>query len=208
MVKRKPTPRARSTRRRWIALGALALLAAVGVGVYLVCSPAKEEVEPPAPDLTGVDPAVSDLIADAQAQVRKSPKSGGAWGRLGLALHTHIFGNEALVCFARAEQLDPNNPRWPYFQALIHLAHDPPAALPKLRRAVELCRDETDGPRLRLAELYLRLGQEDEAREQFRGLSRSSSPHPRAHLGLARLAFQNGDLVASREHLKPALAFD
>jgi tetratricopeptide (TPR) repeat protein len=161
--------------------------------------------DPPAPDLTRVDPAIREVIEAERERVGREPESGVAWGRLGMAFFAHMFGSEALTCFEQAERLDPENPRWPYFRGLIHLAHDPPAAERPIRRAAELCRDETDVPRLRLAELYLRLGRPDEAREHFEILVRRQPAHARAQLGLGRLALLGGDPAGAREHLRHAL---
>jgi tetratricopeptide (TPR) repeat protein len=193
-----------SRRARAIVLGSLVL--AVGLGAILYFRPwASDAIPPPAPDLSQVDPAVRKAIEEEQSRVREAPQSGRAWGRLGMAFHAHMFDPEALSCFEQAARLEPANPRWPFFLAVIRMAHDPPAALPDLQRAVELCHDATDGPRLRLAELYLRLGQPEDAREQFQALVRKDPAHARARLGLARLDFQNGELATSREHLRHAL---
>src|SRR5262245_57701831 len=193
-----------SRRARAIVLGTLAL--AVGIGVILYFRPwASASIDPPAPDLSHMDPAVRKVIEDEQSRVRDAPQSGRAWGRLGMAFQSHMFHGEALSCFEQAVKQEPDNPRWPYFRGVIRMAHDPPTALADLRRAVELCHDATDGPRLRLAEVYLRLGQPDEAREQFQALVRKDPGHGRARLGLARLDFQTGQLATSREHLRHAL---
>jgi tetratricopeptide (TPR) repeat protein len=194
-----------SGRWRLIVLSLAVLGATLGIAGYGVFFRGKAGPDPPAPDLSGVDGEVRAAIEGAREEVKRSPRSARAWGRLGMVLTSHIFGTEALACFTRAEQLEPANPRWPYHQGLIHLAHDPPAGVPKIRRAVDLCADATDGPRLRLAELYLALGQTDEAREQFQVLVRFRPRHPRAHLGLARLEVQAGRLAAARAHLDHAL---
>ncbi|HJZ93163.1 MAG TPA: tetratricopeptide repeat protein [Gemmataceae bacterium] len=193
-----------SRRARTIVLGTLVV--AIGLGAILYYRPWRSDaIDPPAPGLSHVDPAVRKVIEDEQSRVRESPRSGRAWGRLGMAFQSHMFDAEALSCFEQAAGLEPDNPRWPYFRGVIRMAHDPPAALADLQRAVELCRDATDGPRLRLAELYLRLGQPDDAREQFQALVSKDPAHARARFGLARLDFQSGQLDQSREHLRHAL---
>ncbi len=62
-----------------------------------------------------------------------------------------------------------------------------------------------DAPRLRLAEVLLRLGRLDEAEGHFRLLLKKNPRHARALLGLARLAWQRGKpqeaLVALRQPL-------
>src|SRR5829696_782528 len=183
-----PTAATTATRRRWLVLGTLAVAAAGGVFAYRHLTAEPAFPDPPAPDLSQVDPAIRQVIEAERDRVGREPGSGVAWGRMGMAFHAHVFASEALTCFEQAERLDPGNPRWPYFQGLIHLSHDPPGAEAALRRAVALGRDDADGPRLRLAELYLRLGRPDEAREHFEVLSRRQPGHARAHLGLGRVA--------------------
>jgi tetratricopeptide (TPR) repeat protein len=78
---------------------------------------------------------------------------------------------------------------------------EPDAALPELRRAVESCGDDPDIARLRLAELLLHQGHVDEAAEQFRQALRHNPDHPRAHLGLARVAREREDFRESLAHL-------
>jgi tetratricopeptide (TPR) repeat protein len=172
-------------------------------------------IDPPTPPLSDVDPAVREALEDHLEKVRQSPRSPEAWGTLGMVFTSHAFGEQALACFAQAERLDPQDSRWPYNQGLIFLAYDPLAALPKIRRAVQLCGDAVQEPelalrwqsaRLRLAELGVRLGRSDEAREHFQALLQRDSTHPRAHLGLARLYFQAGEMDRCREHLPHALA--
>jgi protein O-GlcNAc transferase len=78
---------------------------------------------------------------------------------------------------------------------------EPDAALPELRRAADLCGDEPDVARLRLAELLLQQGHPDEAAEQFDRILRKDPGHPRAHLGLARVAREREDFPGSLAHL-------
>jgi tetratricopeptide (TPR) repeat protein len=189
--------------RRRLILGFFALLLAIGL--YFALRDFWWRPEVPAVDLAGIDPAVRQAIEAELAKVRQAPRSGATWGRLGMVLNVHMFADEALPCYRAAERLDPDNPRWPYYQGLILMAHDPGAALPKVREAVELCEDEPDAPRLTLAKLYLTLGQPEQAREEFRTLLKKRRRHPRAHLGLARLDVQAEDWATAREHLTHAL---
>ena len=122
-----------------------------------------------------------------------------------MILSNQIFAKEALTCFLQAETLDPDNPAWPYHQALVLYAADPESALPKLERAVALCGNRPDRPRLRLAELYLQLGRADDAQREFEALLGEQAGHPRASLGRARLHFQAEDWTSCRACLQPAL---
>jgi tetratricopeptide (TPR) repeat protein len=159
----------------------------------------------PAMDQTDVDPAVLRLISGARTAVAEAPRSAEAWGRLGKVLLAHEFSNEARACFAQAEALDPGEPRWPYHQGTILSQGEPDAAIPKLQRAVEGCGNDPDAPRLRLAEILLAQGRPGDAEDQWQRLLRRDPAHARAHLGLARLAYQRGNLEQSMAHLNFAV---
>lgn len=166
-----------------------------------VAAAAAEDVpailDPPAVRTDGLDPAVARAIEAARQDVLRSPRSAGAWGRLGTVLLAHELPAEANACLAQAERLDPREPRWPYLQSLSLVSGRPDEAAAKLRRAVELAgdaKDAPDAPRLRLAELLLDLGRVDEAEAQYRAVLRRDPRNPRAELGTARVAAARGDL--------------
>jgi tetratricopeptide (TPR) repeat protein len=152
-----------------------------------------------------VDPAVLRLVVAARTAVGEAPRSAEAWGRLGKVLLAHGFSDQAMICFDQAERLDPREPRWPLHQGTTLSQGDPDAAIPKLRRAAELCGNVSDAPRLRLADVLLGQGRLREAEEQWRRLLGQEPGHARAHLGLARLASQRGNIEESLSHLNPSL---
>jgi len=155
--------------------------------------------------MEGVDPAVAAAVERGRAQVRQAPHSAEAWGKLGMVLLVHEFRPQAAYCFDRAEERNPREPRWPYFQALeAMLKSDLGTARGKLERAVALCGDEFDGPRLVLADVLLGLEDFDEAQRHFSLLIEKNPRHARAHLGLARIAIKRGDHRASLEPLDRA----
>jgi tetratricopeptide (TPR) repeat protein len=120
----------------------------------------------------------------------------------------HGFGPQAYLCLRHAEARDGKDPRWPYLQTVI-LAQDEPdpgAVLPKLERAVALCRDNPDAPRLRLAEALLAAGRATEAKAHYAGLLTRTPQHPAAHLGLARVALEQGQLHECLAHLPSSAA--
>jgi tetratricopeptide (TPR) repeat protein len=197
-----PVPQ-RRLQSRWL-LGTLGLAALLMAAGYLIFRPAPA-IDPPRIDLTGVDPAVQQAIRKANEQVRKQPRSAESWGQLGMILHNHIFADQALVCYAQAERFDAEDVRWPYFQALIVMSYDPPAALAKMTRAAALPHGNADRVRLRMAELYLQLGQWDDAKKGLEAVLQESPRHPRASLGLARVHCQNGELDLGRDRLQAAL---
>src|SRR5262249_3598525 len=94
--------------------------------------------------------------------------------------------------------------RWPYLRGEGLEQRDPDAALPHLRRAVELGgRKEADNlaPRLRLAEVLLAKGQVEEAEANLQSALKRNPENPTVHLDLALVAFTREDLEASRDHL-------
>lgn len=160
---------------------------------------------PPLPilDPSGVDPEVWRVLSAARVEVERAPESARAWGRLGMLLMVHQFRTESVVCFARAEQLDPHDARWPYYQSLTARHSDPESAIAALRRAVATgVLDQ--GPRLLLAELLLQCGQLDEAEALFRVVLHREPDNCRASLGLAQGAFERDDLPLCLEHLGQA----
>jgi len=150
-------------------------------------------MQPPEVDTSGREREIAEAIEAARAEVRKQPSSGAAWGRLGLVLLAHDYEAAARICLARAEELDPNEPRWPYLNGRLVQQRDPEAALPSLRRAADLAVNNS-APRLHLAETLAGLGRLDEAESEFRALVEWQPRNPRALLGLARVTYQQGNL--------------
>src|SRR5438105_2124637 len=91
-------------------------------------SPAIAAPAPPMIDATGLDPAVARVVKEAQEAVRQDPASAGAWGKLGMVLAAHgLATGVSGLCFAEAERLDRNDPRWPYLRAVLLQEGNPEA---------------------------------------------------------------------------------
>ena len=198
-----PEERGRRAPRR-TAIAVALLVAGTGIALFAgwwVWRPPSL----PDPDLTGVDPAIVEAIDSACAGVRAAPRSAGTWGRLGMVLRAHDFGAEANVCFAQAERLDANDPRWPYLQSLTLALTDRDAAIPLLQRAADRCFSNPT-PRLRLAEVLFLQGRLDEAEHHFHSVANAGTADARAHLGLARLAQRRGALQDALHHLEHPVA--
>ena len=194
-------------RRRLILLGWLALALFVG-GVPVAWWRSRPEPAPiPAFALEGLDPLVCRSIERTRQQVEANPRSGEAWGRLGMIFGAYGMRPQALVAFANAERFEPGEPRWPYFRA-VALTQDGAdrKAVVALQRAVELGDGNPDAPRLRLAELLLRHGDLDEAETQFDALLARDPSHAPAVLGLARLALLRDQARAAEEAVNRCLA--
>jgi tetratricopeptide (TPR) repeat protein len=209
--KKRPKQK-RSRHRASVAALLGGVLFIAGFGVYIgyraVTGPADPidvDAELPSLDWTGADPAVAAAVEAARAAVRQSPHSASAWGRLGMILGAHEFAAEANACFVHAERLDPREGRWPYYQGTELCLNDPEVAAAKLQRAADLLNDRSNGARLRLGEILLRQGRPNESGTQFRRLLQQDRENALAHLNLARIARDRGDLPASLEHLAHAM---
>jgi tetratricopeptide (TPR) repeat protein len=195
------SPPARTRQRvRTFLLGAGAL-SVLALGWYLwgwYTAPA-----PPAVSFADADPAVARAIEAAHRDVWWKPRSAAAWGRLGQLLRAHGYRPESNFCFAQAERLAPQDPRWPYLQGVGLQSDDPEAAIRHWQRAVALCgRQGPDAPQLGLAEVCLQQGRQDDAEQHFRQVLRRDPDNARAHLGLGRLAHERGDLRDGLAHLE------
>jgi tetratricopeptide (TPR) repeat protein len=126
------------------------------------------------------------VIQDKLDALRVAPNSGAAWGVLGSVLRSFDFRTEAAVCLENAEQLSPRDPRWPYLHGLLLAPSSTAEAIPRLRRAVELCGNSPEAPRLRLARTL--------ARRHLEELLRARPDFTPARLTLAQAAVARDDL--------------
>lgn len=152
----------------WARVG-LGLLAAVALVLFWV-GRAPGVVSAPLPDLSQVDASVAATVRKFHEAVRSDPRSAAAWGHLGIVLREYGFKPEARQCLDQAERLEPTNPRWPYAHAILLLVHTPLEAAVKLRRAVELCGNDPEAPRYRLAKILAEAGRWSEAEVELEAL--------------------------------------
>src|SRR5438477_9816757 len=75
--------RSGSINWRWCGLTLLVLVPALNLVLYRVFFSGPAVIAPPAPDLSGVDPAIREAVEEARAEVKQTPRSAEAWGRLG-----------------------------------------------------------------------------------------------------------------------------
>lgn len=188
-------------RRRAILIFVLAVVGGgSGLGWYVW----RRSTAPVPPEIAseGLDPEWAEAIAKARQQISADPYSAQSWGDLGKLLRAGQFVTEAAACFAQAERLDPNNPRWPYLQGEALRLRDNSAALAPLERAAALAGDaDTIAPRLRLAEALLALGRNEEAEKHLRHAVAIEPDDPTVHYDLGVVAVARHDLPDSLAHL-------
>jgi tetratricopeptide (TPR) repeat protein len=187
-------------RRGWIAIVLLAAVvgAAGWYGWRRYTAPT-----PPQIAREGIDPELAEAIETARQKILADPYSVQCWGDLGKLLRAAQLYPEAVACFAQAERLDPKDPRWPYLQGEALRISDNSAALAPLQRAAALTGStDTIAPFLRLAEVHLALGHNDEAEKQLRRALEMEPNNPTVHYNLGFLALARDDLSAGLDHLK------
>src|SRR5262249_18528406 len=145
-------------------------------------------------ELVGADPQVARAVTTARDAVTAEPTSAAAWGRLGMVLFAPgVSAETVLACFARPQELDPAEGRWPYDQSGLLAFERPAEAVEPLRRAAQRSRRDPL-PRLRLAEALYALDRLDEAESQFRQVGAGGDNEARVTLGLGQIALRRGDL--------------
>lgn len=180
---------------RRLLLGGLVLLV---VGATWWWWPAAAAVPPMPADIKEED--VRELIEEARRDVLARPRSGPAWGRLGMVLLAHLFDRDADACFTEGARLDPHEPLWPYGRALVAQRRDPENALGLLRQAEARAEKGTEthaGIALRLAESLLERRELDEAEEVFAAV-RGDAAERSARTDAARAAFGLGLVARAR----------
>ncbi|HEX5271370.1 MAG TPA: tetratricopeptide repeat protein [Gemmataceae bacterium] len=195
-------PPVRPRRRKVLALLVLLMGAAVVAGLAFALSRLRAP-RPPVIELGGLNPEAAEAIRRARADVEAKPRSGAAWGRLGMVLFANDLWQEALTCLREAERLDPAEPRWPYYQGVLLLRTRPEEAVAPLRRAADRAGSVT-APRLRLAEALMTLDRPDEAEPLFDQLLAAEPDNARALLGRGQVASQRGRLRESLPDLRAA----
>jgi len=195
-----------SRRRRLTVAIALLVVAAGSVVAWRVTrsSPSRSPM-PPEIKAEGVDPEVVATVSAARQKVLNDPRSAAVWGDLGKVLFAHTFESESEACFREAENLDPQDGRWPYYRGHFAAGSDPDAAVVHFRKAAA-GRQSNSGfaavAHLRLAEALLDHQELDEAASLFEAeaLSETDATRIRATYGLGLVATARDDLTAADRH--------
>ncbi|MEQ1895490.1 MAG: hypothetical protein ABL998_23370, partial [Planctomycetota bacterium] len=115
---------------------ALLALLALACGQTSAPAPVASSDPVPLPALEHVDPDVIAAIQEARAAVARELTNGKAWGRLADRYFVHDFMDEAALCYARAEELDPESYQWPYRHGWSLLDDRPEEAVAPFARAL------------------------------------------------------------------------
>mgnify|MGYP003322704592 CR=1 FL=1 len=103
-------------------------------------SEVSDTVEGPlAVSLDRLNPSQKELLEDLLAEADREPMNGLTRGKLGMAYEMNGYPEAALKSYRQAEELDGQEPRWPYHQALLLAARgELGLALSALDRSIHL----------------------------------------------------------------------
>ena len=145
---------------------------------------------------------IEQALRAAEAQPRDAERA----GQLGMVLYANEQYEFAAACFARAQALAPDEPRWPYFlgRTQSNLATED-RGMAALRRTLRLQPDYLPAQVL-LAKALVESGQTAEGRQLYEALLRARPDTAEAHYALGKLDAAGGQADAAIEHLRRACA--
>ena len=155
------------------------------------------EAAPVEVGLEGADPDVAASIRELIEEARAEPADAGARGRLGMAYEVATFNFAALKSYEQAERLDPQQPRWPYYRAMLEsVTGQPEAAVETMGRAIAL--DASYLPAyLHRASWLLDLGRDAEALRDLEHVESVEPGNPAAVMARARVQLNRGESQAA-----------
>ena len=162
---------------------------------------------PPLPDLTFAEPQVRAAITEDHAAIRRDPDDAAAWSRYAGRLAGHEYVLEAVAAWKRAQQLDPQNFRWPYLTGVFLVQDDPDGARAAFERAKRL-NDRYPPLLVRWAVIMERLGRPADAKRAYQRAVELAPRNAYIRAGLAARLLSDGDTATARDHFERAVQLD
>jgi superkiller protein 3 len=167
---------------------------------------AQRQRVPALPELT-----ISDLPAEVREQVREAydaarqnPQMAAASGKLGMLLDLYNRPDQAVTCYQRAHQLDPNSFKWLYYLGSLQARQGHHGeAVEALRAALKL-KAEYLPARLKLAESLFNSGDLNASRQIYSAIVREYPSDAEAYYGLGRIALAHGEPSAAGQSFSKA----
>ena len=152
-----------------------------------------------------MEPPVRAKIARQRSIVERDRGSALAWGSLGRTFHAHGLEPEAEAAYARAEELDPEDFRWPYLRAAALRNIEPANALAAVARASRLHPGFAPA-HLLAADLLGGAGNPERSLDRYRRALKVAPNSAPAELGIGRVLLGRGELDRAQEHFERAAA--
>jgi len=185
--------------RRPLLGSAMLLLATLVAG----CSGGGRETGPPVAP-ADAEAALVNLIEQRRQAVIADESSADAWGELGMAFDAHRMKEQAARCYARAQELDPESPAWPYHLGMQITLDDLAAALACFERVIEL-EDGSATAWARLGHARLASDQLDGALEAFSAAIKLQPTWPALFIARAQVELARGEAGTALGDLERAL---
>lgn len=199
----------RRSRRLVLAVAVTAVLAGFVVGaVQWRLAQRREVIAAALPPVPEFDAPASPVRTAVLAAHRRATSRDALAGLRELArvYHANGFYERVPACYEALEALDADEPRWPYYYALILAGYgDLEPAMQRWRRVISLAPDYLPA-RLRLADAALKSNALEEARAAYREILDRWPDEPYALLGLARMDFEAQRWPEARERLEQVVA--
>jgi tetratricopeptide (TPR) repeat protein len=198
----RPSP---SGRKRFQLAAAIAIVALLGLAAALYLARTRAVI--PEIDVSEMEPQVAKKIRESREAVAANPRSGEAWGKLGMVLQAHGLDREASECYRYASERDPKEFRWPYLRAHALREFDPKGAMEEAERAMALDRRYAPAHVLE-AEILEEQGDTKLAISRYRTALEADPTNTMAAFGAGRLYLANGDMDKARGLLEKAEELD
>lgn len=169
----------------------------------------------PLPDLSSTDAAVRAQfdarrthVEVALGQPMAKPALSQAYGELGQFLHATTAFDGAEASYRNAHQLNPNDPRWPYYLGHVFRIKGPLTEAVQWFERARARLPEDLATTVWLGDLYLALGQPETADALFAKALQLSDGSAAAHFGVGRVALARRDYPAAVQHLERVRQLD
>ncbi|HVR97911.1 MAG TPA: tetratricopeptide repeat protein [Thermoanaerobaculia bacterium] len=167
----------------------------------------------PAPDLSGLEPAVARQIEARQEAVKDlahrdpDPRElAAAWGELGMTYHAYQLAAPAETCYRRAAEVDPKDVRWPHLLGgVLQDTGRLDEAAAAYDKALEIAPGDT-AALVHRAEIHRLQGRGTEAEAALIKVLAAEPRNAAVQALLGQAALERGDFKQAAELLEAALA--
>ncbi|MSO23107.1 MAG: tetratricopeptide repeat protein [Acidobacteria bacterium] len=180
----------------------LVVLLVSGLVLKRMTSPPLPSGFPALADLTRYSAALRELIKRVDAEARSRPHS-EAVGKLGMAYHANLIFEPAKSAYQVASQLEPDDYRWYYYQALLEEDSGHLEGMAELLKKTMRLQPNYYPASRKLADLSFKQGRWNQAAELYAQIYSADSSSVPAALGLARLAARKQQWSQVIQYLDP-----